>query len=74
MVILGGLGTLVGPVLGAASIVFLRHELSSLTDYWGAILGGFLILVVLSRQNGLVGALSSLLRLGQQATRAKRDA
>ena len=74
MVILGGLGTLVGPVLGAASIVFLRHELSSLTDYWGAILGGFLILVVLSRQNGLVGALSSLLRLGKQAKRAKRDA
>lgn len=60
MVIFGGLGTLPGPLVGAASIVFLRHELSSQTDYWGAILGGFLILVVLSRQNGLVGALSAL--------------
>jgi branched-chain amino acid transport system permease protein len=63
MVILGGLGTLVGPVIGAASLVFLRHELSSLTDYWGAVLGGFLILVVLSRQNGIVGTLMALMRL-----------
>ena len=63
MVILGGLGTLVGPVVGAISLVFLRHELSSLTDYWGAVLGGFLILVVLSRRNGIVGALLMLVRL-----------
>ncbi len=71
MVILGGLGTLVGPVLGALSLVFLRHELSSLTDYWGAALGGFLILVVLSRQNGLVGTLSALAGL---IRRGGRDA
>ena len=69
MVILGGLGTLVGPLIGAASIVFLRHELSGLTDYWGAILGGFLILVVLSRQNGMVGALSALAKLAKPGGR-----
>ena len=61
MVILGGLGTLVGPVVGAVVLVLLRHELSSITDYWGAIMGGFLILVVLSRQNGLVGLVERLL-------------
>lgn len=71
MVILGGLGTLVGPVVGAVSLVFLRHELSSLTDYWGAVLGGFLILVVLSRQNGLVGALAAL---GRRLKRGSRHA
>ena len=62
MVILGGLATLVGPVIGAVALVLLRHELSSLTDYWGAVMGGFLILVVLSRQNGLVGLAELLLR------------
>jgi branched-chain amino acid transport system permease protein len=61
MVILGGLGTLVGPVVGAVVLVLLRHELSSITDYWGAVMGGFLILVVLSRQNGLVGLAERLL-------------
>ena len=55
MVILGGLGTLVGPVIGAAIVVLLRHQLSSYTDYWGFWLGAFLILVVLSRGNGVVG-------------------
>ena len=69
MVILGGLGTLVGPLIGATSLVFLRHELSGLTDYWGAILGGFLILVVLSRQNGIVGALMALVRFIKSAGR-----
>jgi branched-chain amino acid transport system permease protein len=61
MVILGGLATLVGPAIGAVVLVLLRHELSSITDYWGAIMGGFLILVVLSRQNGLVGVAELLL-------------
>jgi branched-chain amino acid transport system permease protein len=61
MVILGGLGTLVGPAVGAVVLVLLRHELSSVTDYWGAVMGGFLILVVLSRQNGLVGLTERLL-------------
>jgi branched-chain amino acid transport system permease protein len=74
MVILGGLGTLVGPLIGAASLVFLKHELSGFTDYWGAILGGFLILVVLSRQNGLVGALTALAKLAKPAKSGSRDA
>ena len=69
LVILGGLGTLVGPLVGAATLVFLRHELSGMTDYWGAVLGGFLILVVLSCQNGLVGALGALIRLARPGGR-----
>lgn len=62
MVILGGLGTLVGPVIGAAIVVLLRHELSSYTDYWGFWLGLFLICVVMSRANGVVGFLIALWR------------
>lgn len=59
MVILGGLGTLVGPVIGAAMLTLLRHELSNVTDYWGFWLGFFLILIVLGGKNGIVGWLSA---------------
>lgn len=55
MVILGGLGTLVGPVIGAITLVFLRHELSDVTQYWGFWLGLFLIAIVMARRNGIVG-------------------
>ncbi|WP_282605108.1 branched-chain amino acid ABC transporter permease [Pelagibius sp. Alg239-R121] len=57
--ILGGLGTLVGPIIGAALITLLRHELSDLTDYWGLWLGLFLILVVMGGKNGVVGWLEA---------------
>lgn len=59
MGILGGLGTLVGPIIGAALITLLRHELSDLTDYWGLWLGLFLILVVMTGKNGVVGWLEA---------------
>lgn len=59
MVILGGLGTLVGPVIGAAMLTLLRHELSNVTDYWGFWLGFFLILIVLGGKNGIVGWLAA---------------
>ena len=60
MVILGGLATLVGPVVGAILLTLLRHELSNYTDYWGLWLGLFLILVVVSGRNGLVGVAAQL--------------
>ncbi len=59
MVILGGLGTLVGPVIGAVVLTLLRHELSNVTDYWGFWLGFFLILIVLGGKNGIVGWLAA---------------
>ncbi|MDX5361259.1 MAG: branched-chain amino acid ABC transporter permease [Alphaproteobacteria bacterium] len=55
MVILGGLGTLAGPVVGAAALVFLRHELSDMTQYWGFWLGLFLVLIVMGGRNGIIG-------------------
>ncbi|MDP2079370.1 MAG: branched-chain amino acid ABC transporter permease [Pseudotabrizicola sp.] len=55
VVILGGLGTLVGPILGAILFVVLKHEISSITPYWHAIVGLILIAVVMSRANGVFG-------------------
>ena len=47
MVVLGGAGSLFGPVLGTAAFVLLEEFLSGITIYWQAIFGVLLILVVL---------------------------
>ncbi len=70
VVILGGLGTLVGPVLGAAVFVFLKHEVQALTDYWHLFVGLVLIAVVVSGGRGLYGTLED--RLARR--RAARNA
>jgi branched-chain amino acid transport system permease protein len=58
MVILGGIGTLYGAVLGAFVYVILEHVLSGLTAHWLLILGPLLILVVLFAKRGLYGMVS----------------
>lgn len=55
VVILGGLGTLVGPIVGAVLFVILKHEVSAITPYWHAIVGLILIAVVMSRAKGVFG-------------------
>jgi branched-chain amino acid transport system permease protein len=57
MAILGGLGTLSGPVAGAALWVVLRDWISSYTPYWMLAMGVFFIAVVLFADNGLYGLL-----------------
>jgi len=56
MVILGGMGTLIGPVLGAVVYLVFENVLSGITQHWQAILGPFLVLVVLFSKSGLLGA------------------
>lgn len=55
MVLLGGTGTLFGPVVGAVVLLVLENVLSDLTVHWQAILGLFLVLVVLFARRGLFG-------------------
>lgn len=55
MVILGGSGTLVGPVLGALVMVLLQELLSELTPRWMLPLGLFIVLAVLLLPRGLAG-------------------
>ncbi len=55
IVVLGGAGTLFGPVAGAAAFVLLEELLSSLTIYWQFIFGSFLIIVVLFVRGGIMG-------------------
>jgi branched-chain amino acid transport system permease protein len=52
MVILGGQGTLIGPLLGALVYVVLEEALSQLTEHWMVIFGPLLIVIVLLRNRG----------------------
>jgi len=57
MVILGGMGTLYGPVLGAAAFLLLEDVLSAWTVHWQIVLGPLLVLVVLYARRGLASVL-----------------
>ena len=57
MVILGGIGTLIGPVFGAAAYLLLESVLSRWTEHWPALLGPLLIVIVLCSKSGLLGLL-----------------
>src|SRR5665213_1769870 len=62
MVILGGMGTLFGPVLGAIVYLVLEEVLSQLTEYWALIMGPLLLLIVLFGRGGIFGLLGRLNR------------
>src|SRR5207245_11364512 len=55
MVSLGGAGTLVGPALGAAVIVFLENLISAYMERLVLVLGVIYVLVTLFAPSGLVG-------------------
>jgi branched-chain amino acid transport system permease protein len=58
MVILGGMGTLYGPILGAFALVLLQDFLADQTKHWLLPLGLFIILAVLALPNGLGGLIA----------------
>ena len=62
MVILGGMGSLFGPVLGAIVYLVLEESLSQVTEYWALIMGPLLLLIVLFGRGGMVGLLGRLRR------------
>jgi branched-chain amino acid transport system permease protein len=58
MVLLGGMGTLFGPVLGAATLLLLEEFLSIYTEHWMVYLGPFLVIVVLFAKRGIYGLIA----------------
>ena len=59
MVVLGGMGSLFGPLIGAVTLLVLEEVLSGLTEYWPIIVGPLLLLVVLFARGGIDGLLVS---------------
>jgi ABC-type branched-subunit amino acid transport system ATPase component/ABC-type branched-subunit amino acid transport system permease subunit len=63
MVILGGAGTMLGPIAGAVLITTLRYQLSTLwADYWPIILGAIYLVTTLYLPDGVVRGVGRLLR------------
>ena len=60
MVLLGGVHTLVGPLVGAVTFTALQDSLARSTDYWRAVLGGSMLLMVLVFPQGIAGSVQAL--------------
>jgi branched-chain amino acid transport system permease protein len=60
MVMLGGVHTLVGPLVGAVTFTALQDSLARSTDYWRAVLGGSMLLLVLVFPQGIAGSVQAL--------------
>ena len=60
MVVLGGMGSIFGPLFGAVALLILEEVLSGITEYWQIILGPLLLLVVLFARGGIDGLLGKV--------------
>jgi branched-chain amino acid transport system permease protein len=56
MVLLGGIQTLTGPIVGASVYSMLQDTIMRQTEYWRALLGAIILLLVLAFPSGIVGA------------------
>ena len=62
MALLGGIGTLYGPILGAMLIVYLKNLLSNWVGNWNLILGAIFIVSVLTMRQGIFPVIFSKLK------------
>jgi branched-chain amino acid transport system permease protein len=60
MVLLGGLQTLAGPIVGAVTFTWLQDAVARNTDYWRALLGGIILVLVLVFPQGIAGFVRQL--------------
>ncbi|MPM95488.1 hypothetical protein SDC9_142642 [bioreactor metagenome] len=68
MVLLGGVQTLAGPVVGAAAFTWLHDTVARNTDYWRALLGVIMLVLVLLFPQGIAGfAQAQLARFTRKA-------
>lgn len=68
MVVLGGTGTALGPLAGAAVVVLTQQVVSTYFERWPTVLGAVFVLVVIVARKGILGGFDSLL------TRRRRKA
>jgi branched-chain amino acid transport system permease protein len=68
MVLIGGAGYFVGPIVGTTVVLLLQHWLSSHTEYWGLILGILFIALITGAREGISGLI--MLLAGRMRERA----
>ena len=71
MVISGGAGTLLGPVVGAALVVIVKNVVSAYITRWNFMLGAIFVAIVVFMPEGLVPGAVRLTRSAWRATRPK---
>lgn len=62
MVVLGGAGVFIGPVIGAGVMIFVKNFVSAYTEHWMMILGAVYVLSVLFAPQGIYTLVKSFLR------------
>jgi branched-chain amino acid transport system permease protein len=67
MVLLGGLHTLAGPIVGAVTFTWLHDAVARSTDYWRAMLGAIILVLVLLFPQGIAGFVRQLVYGRRQA-------
>ena len=71
MVLLGGVNTLLGPIVGAVAFTWLQDTLARSTEYWRAALGTIILLLVLMFPRGIVGTIGPWLEVLTARRRAR---
>ena len=71
MVIAGGTGTLLGPIVGAGLVVVMKNVASAYIERWNFVLGAIFVAIVVFMPEGLVPGAARLWRAGLRAARAK---
>ena len=67
MTLLGGMGTILGPVVGASTIITMQNYLSGLGSWVTIIMGATFVVCVLLFRRGIVGEIEY--RLGKNASK-----
>ena len=60
MIIVGGIGSLSGVILGASIVHIIQHELSNIISWWMLVIGTLFIIIVLFMQDGLWGVIEKV--------------
>jgi branched-chain amino acid transport system permease protein len=73
MAIVGGIGTMFGAFVGAATIIVLENAVSAYTERWPTALGLTFIVVMIFAPQGIVGTIGTFLARGKRPRRSLRE-
>jgi branched-chain amino acid transport system permease protein len=71
MIVLGGMGTVFGPLLGALAFLGIEEVLKMVTEYWMAVFGAMIVVISLLGKSGIVGLLEAAGSGGRRARARK---